>query len=162
MVDAYVLIMSCEDVWFLSYYVRSIFSRLFSGCLRRNAKISKDTRSTNSRTPDLRSSDSPWQSYKRASPRVEGFFQWNEPLKIWNFPGFVRKSFTAFFMALPLPSLASCLGTGRQYKLIRGQQYCIIGICIALSATAVTRKKVNSTAAALWPNQLPVRSLFWE
>ena len=62
----------------------------------------------------------------------------------------------------PCPSLASCLGTGRQYKLIRGQQYCIIGICIALSATAVTRKKVNSTAAALWPNQLPVRSLFWE
>ena len=25
MVDAYVLIMSCEDVWFLSYYVRSNF-----------------------------------------------------------------------------------------------------------------------------------------
>ena len=65
---------------------------LFSGCLRRNAKISKGTRSTNSRTPDLKSSDSPWQSYKKAPPRVEGSFRWNEPLKIWKFPGFVRKS----------------------------------------------------------------------
>ena len=73
---------------------------LFSGCLRRNAKISKGTRSTNSRTPDLRSLDSPWQDYKKASPRVEGYFQWNEPLKILEHSR-ICENITAFFMALP-------------------------------------------------------------
>ena len=37
---------------------------------------------------------------KKASPRVEGSFQWNEPLKILEHSRICEK-ITAFFMALP-------------------------------------------------------------
>ena len=48
-------------------------------------------RSTNSRTPSLRSWDFPLQGYKEPSLRMEGSLQCNQLLTIWYTPGFVGK-----------------------------------------------------------------------
>ena len=159
MVDAYVLIMSCEVVWFLSYYVRMYFFQVVLQLSEKkweNLQRHKKYKFENTRFEKFRLSLTKLQESFTSSGRFLSVEWTSEDLELSRI---CEKIIHCFFYGLA-PTLASCLG--RQYKLLRGQQYCIIGICIALSATAVTRKKVNSTAAALWPNQLPVRSLFWE
>ena len=111
MVDAYVLIMSCEDVWFLSYYVRSNFFQVVLQLSEKkweNLQRHKKYKFENTRFEKFRLSLTRLQESFTSSGRflsVEGSFQWNEPLKIWSFPGFpIRKliceKITAFFIAL--------------------------------------------------------------
>ena len=91
MLDASVLIMSCEVACFLQKNVVANFFKLVFQSSWKKGRFSKDMRSTNSRAPYLRSWDLPWQGYKKASLRMEGSFQWNQPLTIWHIRRFVRK-----------------------------------------------------------------------
>ena len=89
--DTYVLIMSCEVVCFLQ---NNVLSNLFQPLLQssqKKRKFSKDMRRINSRIPNSRSWDFPWQGYKEPSLRMEGSLQWNQPLTIWYISGFVTK-----------------------------------------------------------------------
>jgi len=106
----------CPVKLFVSFSIlfECISFSLFSSGLRRNAKISKDTRSKNSRIPDLRSLHSPWQSYKKASPRVEGSFQWNEPLRMWK-RSKICEEIVVFFMAVP--PLSTNIWKNNKYSL---------------------------------------------
>ena len=98
-VDAYVLIMSCEDVWFLSYYVRSNFFQVvlqLSEKKWKNLQRHKKYKFENTRFEKFRLSLTKLQESFTSSGRFLSVEWTSEDLEHSR----ICEKITAFFMAL--------------------------------------------------------------